>query len=259
MNLDDKTDIIVTCDHGFDHEPAADVLAPLRESGLAPGEVVVDNEGGASLFYVRNRDAEKISRLVTKFQAGDNTNAIFVASSRPVNGSFACSSGTVKGFVPGTFSLELAGQCVPSRGPDMIVTYRWDAAANPFGVPGTQWVPGTKQQAARNGHGGLNPYVTHSTLIAAGPDFAQGKTIDVPAGNQDIAPTLLALQGLRVPESLDGRVLSEALRKPPTAGKRKSSARRVAVSAGTYCAEIEISYAGDHRYLDQARRCAAKP
>ncbi|HEY2861896.1 MAG TPA: hypothetical protein VGJ21_26080, partial [Terracidiphilus sp.] len=224
-----------------------------------PGEIVVDTEGGASLFYIKGHDPEKISRLVAKFQASPTANAIFVTARRPANG---CSPGAVKGFAPGTFALEFAGQCLISHGPDMIVTYRWDDAANPFGVPGTQWIPGGPapgQQEPHNGHGGLNPYVTHSTLFAAGRDFAQGKAIDVPAGNQDIAPTLLAMQGLPVPASLDGRVLSEALKNPTKARRLKSSTGRIEVSAGSYCAQLEVSYAGDHVYLNQARRCAAKP
>jgi hypothetical protein len=223
---------------------------------------VSDAEGGASLFYIKNHDAEKISRLVAKFQASQTTDAIFVAAARAANGALRCSPGAVKGFAPGTFALEFAHQCLTSHGPDMIVTYGWNADANPFGVPGTQWIPGgpdSSQQDAHNGHGGLNPYVTHSTLLAVGRDFGQGKTIDLPAGNQDIAPTLFAIQGLPVPASLDGRVLSEALKKPPKVRKLKPSIRRIEASAGSYCAELEVSYAGDHAYLDQARRCAAKP
>jgi arylsulfatase A-like enzyme len=153
--------------------------------------------------------------------------------------------------------LEFAAECIPARGPDIIVTHRWSAEPNPFGVAGTQWVAGTAGQPAHNGHGGLNPYVTHSTLLAAGPDFAQGKVVELPAGNQDIAPTVLALEGLALPQDLDGRVLSEAFRKTSKAPV-KGSSRRVQVSAGEFCAEIEVSHAGSSRYLNQARRCESK-
>jgi arylsulfatase A-like enzyme len=221
---------------------------------------VVDNEGGASLFYVKGHDAEKISRLVAAFQASPTTNAVFVAGDRPSNGNRRCMAGATKGFAPGTFALEVAGLCHALRGPDIVVTYRWDSTTNPFGVPGTQWIPlspSADQQVARNGHGGLNPYVTHSTLIAAGPDFRKGATIDVPAGNQDIAPTLLAILGLHTGATFDGRVLSEALVSPPRNVRPvKSSRRRMRVSTGRYCAELEISRAGSHAYLDYARRCA---
>ena len=37
MNLEDKTDIIVTCDHGFDYEPRADLLAPPPDRGVVAG------------------------------------------------------------------------------------------------------------------------------------------------------------------------------------------------------------------------------
>jgi arylsulfatase A-like enzyme len=271
MNLEDKTDIIVTCDHGFDYEPRADLLAPLRDSGFAD-DVVTDNEGGSTLLYVKNHDAEKISRLVAKFQASATTNAIFVPATRPTGGGLRCSPGAVKGFVPGTFALDLAAQCFSKQGfsaqglstrvPDMIVTHRWTAEPNPFGVAGTQWVAGTPGQPASNGHGGLNPFVTHSTLLAAGPDFAQGKVVELPAGNQDIAPTVLALEGLALPQALDGRVLSEAFRKTSKQSmskqNMKASSRRFQVSAGDFCAEIDVSYAGGSRYLDQARRCETK-
>jgi hypothetical protein len=252
LKLEDKTDIIVTSDHGFDYEPRADLLAPLRDSGFAD-DVATDNEGGSTLLYVKNHDAEKISGLVARFQASGTTNAIFVPARRPVGGTLACSPGAVKGYLPGTFALELAAECIPARGPDIILTHRWTDEPNPFGVAGTQSVPGMPGQPAHNGHGGLNPFVSHTTLLAVGPDFAQAKVVTVPAGNQDIAPTVLALEGL-APPHLDGRVLSEALRnvsKPPL----KDSSRRLQVSAGDFCAEIEVSYAGSHAYLNQARRC----
>ena len=253
LNLEDKTDIIVTSDHGFDYEPRADLLAPLRDSGFAE-DVVIDNEGGSTLLYVKNHDAEKISRLVAKFQASATTNAIFVPAKRPAAGGFPCSPAAVKGFVPGTFALDLAAQCLPARGPDVIVTHRWSAEPNPFGVPGTQWIPGTAGQPANNGHGGLNPFVTRSTLLAAGPDFAQGKVVELPAGNPDIAPTVLALEGLALPQDLDGRVLSEAFRKTAKLPV-KASSRRFQASAGDFCAELEVSYAGKTRYLNHAQRC----
>ena len=261
MGLEGKTDIIVTSDHGFDYEPAADLLVPLREANLAADDVVVDAEGGSSLLYVKGHAPDKIERLVAKLQASEMTNAIFVASARPDNGTFRCAPGSEKGFVPGTFALELAHECLPSHGPDMIVTWRWDAAKNPFGVAGTQWVPGrpgASAQTAHSGHGALNPYTTHTVLLAVGRDFQKGKTIDVPAGNQDIAATLLAIEGLSVPASIQGRVLSEGLKKRPAGRVVAPSIRRIEASAGSYCAELEVSYAGDHAYLDSARRCAGK-
>lgn len=257
MGLEGKTDIIVTCDHGFDYEPASDLLAPVREAGLGD-DVVVDNEGGTSLFYFKGHDALKIEGLAKRFQATEAANSVFVAAARPANGTFVCTRGSERGFAPGTFALELANQCLPSHGPDMIVTWHWEPTANPFGAAGTQLIQGrpvTAPQTVHSGHGSLNPYTTHTVLLATGMHFKKGKVIDLPAGNEDIMPTLLALEGLPVPGAVEGRLLSEALIAQATGALPKQQNRRIEASTGAWCSELAVSYAGDHRYLDFARRC----
>jgi arylsulfatase A-like enzyme len=264
MGLEGKTDIIVTCDHGFDYEPGAELLAPIEQAGVMPDEVVVDNEGGTTLIYIKDHPADKIARLAAKFQASETTNAIFVAAKRPANGILRCSPGAEKGFAPGTFALELVNDCFPTHGPDMIVTWHWDSALNPFGVAGTQLVPtrpGWSQPGGKtfSGHGALSPYTTHSTLIAVGPDFGQARTVDLPAGNLDIPATLLALEGVPVPASFQGRVLSESFQTNRPGGRpSKPSSKRFEAAAGSYCAELEVSYVGKEAYLNFARRCGAK-
>jgi phosphonoacetate hydrolase len=47
-------------------------------------------------------------------------------------------------------------------------------------------------------------------MVAAGPGFRRGARVEAPSGNIDLTPTILRLLGLPVPESLEGRVLSEA-------------------------------------------------
>ena len=260
LALDGKTDIIVTCDHGFDYDPAADLVAPIRDAGLSD-DVAVDNEGGSNLFYVKGHDAAKIELLAAKFQAASATNAVFVAAARPAGGSFTCTAGAEKGFAPGTFALELAGDCMASHGPDMIVTWHWDDAGNPFGVAGTQSIQGRPVEAgktAHSGHGSLNPYTTHSVLVATGPHFGSKASTTLPAGNLDIMPTLLALEGLPVPSGIDGRVLSEAMKSKSFGPALKAQTRRIEASAGSFCSELQVSYAGEHRYLDLARRCGGK-
>ena len=69
-------------------------------------------------------------------------------------------------------------------------------------------------------HGSFSPWDVHNTLLAWGPDIKRGAVSDVPAGNADIAPTVLALAGIPATgEPLDGRVLSEALATGSTAGQ----------------------------------------
>jgi arylsulfatase A-like enzyme len=128
----------------------------------------------------------------------------------------------------------------------VIVTWHWDDTKNAFGVPGTQSVLG-RPGTTHNGHGSLNPYTTHTVLLGLGKDFKQGTTIELPTGNVDLAPTLLAIEGLPAPSSMEGR--------PLTGPQPKSSTRRIQARTGQYCAELEISRAGNQAYLDQAARC----
>jgi arylsulfatase A-like enzyme len=63
-------------------------------------------------------------------------------------------------------------------------------------------------------HGGGSPAELHNTLIANGPSFKSGLKSRLASGNIDIAPTVLKLLGLPIPDHFDGRVLSEALEDP---------------------------------------------
>jgi len=60
-------------------------------------------------------------------------------------------------------------------------------------------------------HVTLSPTDLHNKAVAAGPDFRRGVNSPLPSGNVDIVPTLLWLMGIKPPEPLAGRVLSEAL------------------------------------------------
>ena len=59
-------------------------------------------------------------------------------------------------------------------------------------------------------HATLSPIDMHNTCVAAGPDFRTGFRDDTPTGNIDIAPTVLAILGVKLEKKLSGRVLTEA-------------------------------------------------
>jgi arylsulfatase A-like enzyme len=91
------------------------------------------------------------------------------------------------------------------------MAFRWSNEKNQFGVPGM--IDADWQRAAGKGtHATLSRFDMHNTLIAAGPDFRNGLTSDVPSGNVDIAPTILSILGLKPAGAMDGRVLSEAMK-----------------------------------------------
>ena len=93
-----------------------------------------------------------------------------------------------------------------------MVTFPWTSAPNAFGVPGDDLA--CVSHGARlypSDHGSMSPWNVRNTLFAWGAGFKRGVTVGTPAGNVDVAPTVLALLGIEAREGMDGRVLAEAL------------------------------------------------
>ena len=111
------------------------------------------------------------------------------------------------GSIPGTLPAERVHLENTARGPDIIISYAWDADAVIQGFRGTEYA---SQANERGEHGSFSPIDVHNTLLAAGPGFQQGFGDPLPSGNVDVAPTIAALLGLSLPKA-QGRVLHEAL------------------------------------------------
>jgi arylsulfatase A-like enzyme len=232
-----------------------DLDGALRSAGVA-SDVVVAGNGASALIYAKNHDAVVIQKTAEKLQATVGVDVVFTAASKPEAGAARCGTGEL-GWVPGTFSLELVGQCNPARGADVIVTFRWTSEKNAFGFPGIQSIATANQKTGvpgRSGHGGLNPWMVHTPMLFWGPDFRRATTIEAPVANIDIAPTILALEEIKPALSMRGRVIGEVFAKHRTKEPARKL-RTVRASAGPYCAEIVVSTAGDHPYVDQGQRC----
>jgi arylsulfatase A-like enzyme len=90
------------------------------------------------------------------------------------------------------------------------MAFRWNDSKNQFSVAGM--IDADWQRAAGKGtHASLSRFDMHNTLIAAGPDFKRDQTNDLASGNVDLAPTILQILGLKSPQKMDGRILSEAM------------------------------------------------
>jgi arylsulfatase A-like enzyme len=74
----------------------------------------------------------------------------------------------------------------------------------------------------------------------------------VPTSNADLAPTLLRLLGLKIPASMTGRVIEEALRNGPSIASVKvdRAAETVKTPDGHYELTAHLSKAAGHIYLD---------
>lgn len=160
---------------------------------LPKDAVVIAPNDGTDYLYVPTHNAALVKRVVRFLQSRAVVNTVFVAKRY--------------GAIPGTLPAEAVHLENARRGPDIIISYAWDADAVVQGFPGTE--VGTVS-TERGQHGSFSPRDVHNTLIASGPDFRQAMRDPLPSGNVDVAPTLAALLNLPLPTA-QGRVLHEAL------------------------------------------------
>lgn len=234
----DRTNILVTSDHGFSTHTSTLRLAAIVEPFARPmpdgsADIVVA-EG--AIYFRGSRDPSRIASVVAALQKRPEVGAIFT---RPRAG------GEEEGEVPGTLSMAVARWNHPRAG-EILVSANWSDEPNDAGIKGKS------TQVGVAGHGTSSPYDIHNTLIAAGPDFRHGMTSNVPTGNVDIAPTLLKLAGLQIPASMTGRVLEEGLNIGPRPSPVPVSheVQSVKNADGSYELRAHISIAGGRRYLD---------
>jgi arylsulfatase A-like enzyme len=269
LGLADKTDLIILSDHGFSlHDFRVDATKALINAGLKTAadsdDVVLASNGQSVLVHVKRRNPQRIRKIVRFLQSQDWVDVVFTDGRRPagVSGTPAGprrKTAVERGWVLGTFSLELIKQTNFHRGPDILFTLPWSSAVNAFGVAGKHYTDGTGDVGPMvgnaSGHGGMSPWLVHNTLILWGPDFKHGLTVRLAAGNVDIAPTVLTLKGDAAGEFLGGRVLREALRDGPDEEKIPSETKILTTkAAGRYRAAVQVTDVGAYRYIDKGWR-----
>jgi arylsulfatase A-like enzyme len=249
LGLGGATDVFVVSDHGFTTNAAGvDVAGALIGAGLKESadstDVVLASSGQAVAVYVERHDAERIARLARLVQSCDWGGVVLTPAETP---------GGARGVVEGTFALELIHEGGP-RGPDLLFTFPWTSEPNAFGVRGSDLASvsgGARLYAAD--HGSMSPWNIRNTLLAWGPDFKRGVTARAPAGNVDVAPTILALLGLDT-DGCDGRILGEALRDGSDPEQVPAVTRVHTVESAGYRAALQISEVDGRRYVDKSWR-----
>lgn len=241
----EKTDIFVVSDHGFSTvAQTVDIAAYLKKGGLPavrefkmtprPGDVLVANVGGSTGIFVIGKSREVIQKIVDLLQAGNFAGPIF----------------TREGLA-GTFTLA-NGRFDTAEAPDVVFSFRWSPGANKYGTPGL--IFGEGKRPGFGTHGTLSPFDVRNTLVATGPDLRAGFRNELPTGNIDVVPTILAILGLEQPGGCDGRVLVEALQgvefKPPAPQTRRVEAKRP-LAGGTWMQYLKVTAFGDKLYFDE--------
>jgi arylsulfatase A-like enzyme len=238
------TDVFVVSDHGFS-TIAHEIELPkiLKTAGFDavtefnddpnPGQIMLSGNGGTVLFYVIGHDAAITRRLVEFLQQTDFAGVIFSRDA-----------------LDGTFTLDQA-KIDNQYAADVVMAFRWTDDKNEFGAPGM--IDADWQRAVGKGtHATLSLFDMHNTLIAAGPDFATGLTSEVPSGNVDVTPTILAILEINSPPKMDGRILSEAMKgtqRPKSETQTIEASKKF--STGTWRQHLTFSRTGGAIYLDQ--------
>jgi len=234
----DRTNLVVTSDHGFSTHTGTFKLGALvdpfvRRMPDGSADIVVA-EG--AVHFRSGADAVRVTGIVAALQRLPEAGAIFT---RPGP------RGGPEGVVPGTLSFGVARWNHP-RAAEILISANWTREKNEAGYEGKT------TQSGVAGHGTSSPHDIHIPLIAAGPDFREHALSEVPTSNVDLAPTLLRLLGLEAPPTMTGRVIEEALRNgpPPASVPINRVTETVKTPDGGYELTAHISVAAGHRYLD---------
>ncbi len=230
-----ETDVMVVSDHGYSTiREAVDVESHVRDAGFPEREALVAPNGGSVLFYTRDHTVS--SRLAAHLM------------SQPWCGALLA-SGAV-GEIEGALPMALIGGD-GLRAPELAMSFAWDSETNDAGYDGFVYSSGGARGLGQ--HGSMSKHEMNNTLLARGPGFKSGHRITSPTGNVDIAPTVLNLLGLSIPEDMDGRVITEALVDGPDSVESTTDAHliRREVLNGVYRQGITLSKVGKTVYLDE--------
>jgi predicted AlkP superfamily pyrophosphatase or phosphodiesterase len=237
--LADRYNILISTDHGFVTHIGKQNLADfLIKEGFKKDKESDDVVVAEGAIYVKDHNAAVIQQIVTALHKEEWVGAVFTKSLK---------KGDMHGRIKGTLSFEAIHYDHPTRSGDILVAPNWNDAKNDKGYAGTDYSGGVA------GHGGSSPYEISIALMASGPDFKNGSQTELPTSNVDIVPTVLDLYGLSRPATMDGRPVTELLKKSknqPAKLKKELLKTEAKYKWGTYRLTAEMSEMGKYRYFN---------
>lgn len=239
---DEQFNVIISTDHGFvTHTGKQGLTDFLIKEGFKKDKESDDVVVAEGAIYVKNHDEKVISDVVAALHKQEWVGAVFTKGAK---------KGDAQGRVKGTLSFDLIHYNHPKRSGDILVAPNWNDAKNDKGFAGTDFSGGVA------GHGGSSPYEINIALLAAGPDFKTGATTELPTSNIDIVPTILNIYNLPKPATMDGRAVTELLKKPQKVNgtsKKRIVQTEVTYPWGTYKLSAETSVFGEYQYFNYAK------
>jgi arylsulfatase A-like enzyme len=239
LDLADRTDVILTSDHGFStagpRRWSGNALAALGVPGIPPNvEVVTTGQGGA--ISIAPSASHHADAIVRHLQSLEWVGAIFARDGGPA------------AELPGTLPLSaLWNGRAGRRAPDVRFSFAWSDAPNEHGVAGAV-LAGSGKGAS---HGSASPHDMRNSLFAWGPSFRRGVRSEVPVGTVDVAPTLRRILSLPQTEC-DGRVLDELLAGDAPAPAVTTRTLDAALPDGSYRQTLTLARVGATDYVVQA-------
>lgn len=236
-DLRDRTDVIVTSDHGFSTITGhVDIVADLVRAGLKESAASTDVVVTGGAIYLPAGDSSRSHRIVELLQTTEGIGPIF------------CNMRRARLDGAGALPLDAIG-VDGDLASEIVFSHDWSDAENVHGYAGSAWSGPTTKAAT---HGSISPWDVRNSLVAAGPSFKRGLVSDLPAGNIDITPTLMQTLGLAPDADLDGRVLEEALDggSEPSAMTVERSVLSAGLESGRFSQSVQISKVGRTRYVD---------
>ena len=203
------------------------VLDKLSEAGFAAGHAIGPDcdiavtPGYSGKITVRDRDPALILRALRFLQEQDWCGVTLTRSGG--NGSLPMGAINV----------------LNERSPDISFVLRTTDGANEYGYAGTCIADNPDIPPGGGMHGGLHPAEINNLLVLGGDAIRHAAILDVPAGNVDIAPTILWHLGIAIPPTVTGRPLTEAF----GAGGRPPAWRETIrhAAAGGYSQTLTVS------------------
>ena len=229
-----ETDVMVVSDHGYSTiREVVDVESHVRDAGFSVEDVLVAPNGGSVLFYINDQGTTR--RLAAHLMSQSWCGAVLASDAADE--------------IEGALSMSLAG-CDGPRAPELAMSFRWDSETNDAGYDGFAYSGGGAPGLGQ--HGSMSKHEMNNTLLARGPSFKSRKRITSPTGNVDIAPTVLELLGLPIPDNMDGRAVVEALVDGPDSVESTTDAHLSGreVLSGMYRQGVTLSKVGSTVYLD---------
>lgn len=242
----DRLNVVVTSDHAHITQTRRfDTQEFLQEAGFTVDDHLEDGAdialvpGYCANARIRDRDPALIEKVCHALMAHPDVGMIFTTGREDA-------AGGVEGIIPGTFAQSLVF-ADHARSPDIYFILATDNENDENGLEGTcRSDNGLKSGAGI--HGGLHRKELNNLLVANGPGFAAGRTIETPTSIVEIAPTVLRLMGMTPPTD-GGRILTEAL-DGSAEPNGSAEAHTVSVSRAAYGQSLSrLRFAG-RDYLD---------